>query len=441
MRTVHSREAFASLREHFGDKVFETAIRASIAYAESAERAVSILELPPRPRQPTTWRSAGEMLTRIARLRPGAQAAAGLQLQLADERALRLERSAQQRRPSRRSRCAAPPRRRRSARRSTRPSTVGPAPEIVAPSAPSSRALRASSSERGNRGARGGAGAGGRCRPRATRSQSPRGEPEHQQRGVRGVEDRVGQRHLGGQRGARRARARPACARHDQQRLQAGGGSKPCGVTVGADDEAAEQRGGDVVGMALELAWPAPAGRRRARTGDRPPAVRRRCAAALEPRPPRSGISERIRKLKPSAGCSRSKARTTRFSRSRRRQVGLDREAGRSPRPRARGTAPSAAAKQSKPGPRFAEDAGTPTRTPPTAITPGPRARSRAARGSHGTTAPTCSSAVCGSFSPWPVSTQAIRSAPSAPYFSRPATDAAEAGSQKTPSLGARAAR
>ena len=44
MRTVHSREAFARLREHFGDKVFETVIRASIAYAESAEKGRSILD-------------------------------------------------------------------------------------------------------------------------------------------------------------------------------------------------------------------------------------------------------------------------------------------------------------------------------------------------------------------------------------------------------------
>jgi chromosome partitioning protein len=44
MRTVHSREALASLREHFDDKVFETVVRASIAYAESAERAISILD-------------------------------------------------------------------------------------------------------------------------------------------------------------------------------------------------------------------------------------------------------------------------------------------------------------------------------------------------------------------------------------------------------------
>ena len=44
MRTVHSRESYAALRRHFGEKVFSTVIRASIAYAESAEKAVSILE-------------------------------------------------------------------------------------------------------------------------------------------------------------------------------------------------------------------------------------------------------------------------------------------------------------------------------------------------------------------------------------------------------------
>src|SRR3954465_8157598 len=44
MRTVHSREAYASLREHFGEKLLDTTVRASIAYAESAERAVSILD-------------------------------------------------------------------------------------------------------------------------------------------------------------------------------------------------------------------------------------------------------------------------------------------------------------------------------------------------------------------------------------------------------------
>src|ERR1700736_5686576 len=44
MRTVHSREALASLRERFGEQVLDTVVRASIAYAESAERATSILD-------------------------------------------------------------------------------------------------------------------------------------------------------------------------------------------------------------------------------------------------------------------------------------------------------------------------------------------------------------------------------------------------------------
>ena len=44
MRTVHSREAYAALKEHFGDKVFDSVIRASIAYAESAQSGRSILE-------------------------------------------------------------------------------------------------------------------------------------------------------------------------------------------------------------------------------------------------------------------------------------------------------------------------------------------------------------------------------------------------------------
>ncbi len=47
MRTRHSRDASDSLREHFAEKLFDTTIRASIAYAESAERAVSILDYRP----------------------------------------------------------------------------------------------------------------------------------------------------------------------------------------------------------------------------------------------------------------------------------------------------------------------------------------------------------------------------------------------------------
>jgi chromosome partitioning protein len=44
MRTVHSREAYDALREHFGAKVFDTVIRSSIAYAESSGQGRSILE-------------------------------------------------------------------------------------------------------------------------------------------------------------------------------------------------------------------------------------------------------------------------------------------------------------------------------------------------------------------------------------------------------------
>jgi len=47
MRLVHSREALRQLRERFGDKVFDSVIRRSIRYAESAERGVSILDYAP----------------------------------------------------------------------------------------------------------------------------------------------------------------------------------------------------------------------------------------------------------------------------------------------------------------------------------------------------------------------------------------------------------
>jgi chromosome partitioning protein len=47
LRTIHSREALAQLRERFGDRVFDSIIRQSIRYAESAERGVSILDYRP----------------------------------------------------------------------------------------------------------------------------------------------------------------------------------------------------------------------------------------------------------------------------------------------------------------------------------------------------------------------------------------------------------
>ena len=64
MRTVHSREAQASLKENVGDKLFATTIRQSIAYAESAERAVSILEHRPDLGQ-DYYELADELLGRL----------------------------------------------------------------------------------------------------------------------------------------------------------------------------------------------------------------------------------------------------------------------------------------------------------------------------------------------------------------------------------------
>jgi chromosome partitioning protein len=69
MRTRHSREAFDSLREHFADKLVETTIRSSIAYAESAERAVSILDY--RPDLGADYLAvADELLTRLGMSKP-----------------------------------------------------------------------------------------------------------------------------------------------------------------------------------------------------------------------------------------------------------------------------------------------------------------------------------------------------------------------------------
>ncbi len=64
MRTVHSREALVSLKERFGEQVFATVIRSSIAYAESAERARSILDH--RPDLGADYLAlAGEVLERL----------------------------------------------------------------------------------------------------------------------------------------------------------------------------------------------------------------------------------------------------------------------------------------------------------------------------------------------------------------------------------------
>ena len=77
MRTVHSREALASLKERFGEQVFDTAIRSSIAYAESAERAVSILDH--RPDLGADYLAlAGETLARLPGFEDARRRVAGL---------------------------------------------------------------------------------------------------------------------------------------------------------------------------------------------------------------------------------------------------------------------------------------------------------------------------------------------------------------------------
>jgi chromosome partitioning protein len=67
MRTKHSQDAFKQLQDAFGERVFETVIRSSIAYAESAEKALSILDY--RPDLGADYEAlAAEVLKRIGRV-------------------------------------------------------------------------------------------------------------------------------------------------------------------------------------------------------------------------------------------------------------------------------------------------------------------------------------------------------------------------------------
>jgi chromosome partitioning protein len=66
MRTRHARQTLEALRERFGDRLFRTVIRQSIAYAESAERGVPILDY--RREKGADYLSlAGEILRRLGR--------------------------------------------------------------------------------------------------------------------------------------------------------------------------------------------------------------------------------------------------------------------------------------------------------------------------------------------------------------------------------------
>lgn len=66
MRTRHARQTLEALRERFGPRLFRSVIRQSVAYSESAERAISILEhRPDRARDYIAL--ASEVLERLGR--------------------------------------------------------------------------------------------------------------------------------------------------------------------------------------------------------------------------------------------------------------------------------------------------------------------------------------------------------------------------------------
>jgi chromosome partitioning protein len=82
MRTRHSREAFDSLRQHYDDKLIETTVRASIAYAESAERARSIIDW--RPDLGVDYVDVADELLRRLDLEPPRRRLARLRDELVD---------------------------------------------------------------------------------------------------------------------------------------------------------------------------------------------------------------------------------------------------------------------------------------------------------------------------------------------------------------------
>jgi chromosome partitioning protein len=82
MRTRHSREAFESLRNHYGEKLLDTTVRSSIAYAESAERAVSIIDY--RPDLGVDYLNIADELLRRLGLRDARITLGELVAQLAD---------------------------------------------------------------------------------------------------------------------------------------------------------------------------------------------------------------------------------------------------------------------------------------------------------------------------------------------------------------------
>ena len=180
------------------------------------------------------------------------------------------------------------------------------------------------------------------------------------------VEHRVGDRHR--RPAARRAPAsvrRPRRARRAPPRApsagRSGGRARPSQITNPPSSAAR-----DVVGMALELGRRAPARRRRARTGGRRPSDPATIAAALDPSPPDSGMSDAIRNSKSSARVQPLERPHDQVGRGRAatsRSVTAPRTS-RSPTTSSSRCSASAAASTSNPGPRLAEEAGTRTTAP-----------------------------------------------------------------------------
>ena len=322
MRTRHSREAFDSLRQHFGDKLLDTTIRQSIAYAESAERALSILDY--RPDLAADYLDvASELLKRLglsdARKKLKALfGALASRSERRDARSERLELHDPRPRPSRwrlrRSHCISATR-----------GSAAPAPDQHRRAG--ARDRRAERAELGRpphqlRRAR------VQMRPvglvqavaQAGRDQIPvrRGQPGRELGDLSDVADRIAPSAPPAGSASRAGAVRTGLCGITITASSSGGHLDPAHIRPVADHETAEQRRGDVVRMALDLGrerQQRPPPRRTSAPAASSPAT---TPAALEPMPPLSGIVEATRNSKRSAGSSRSKARTIRLPRSRR---------------------------------------------------------------------------------------------------------------------------
>jgi chromosome partitioning protein len=80
LRLIHAREALQQLKDRFGHKVFDTVVRRSVRYAESAERGVSILDYAP-DLGADYLALADELLVRLG-LEPERERVAGLRAEL-----------------------------------------------------------------------------------------------------------------------------------------------------------------------------------------------------------------------------------------------------------------------------------------------------------------------------------------------------------------------